>query len=192
MATNSFCAECGAELSKQAKFCSACGTSRSLQVNDATSTIEPSASNKVSLSDPVIRKGLIAGFQLLLAGIAFFYIYSHYIHHAATPVSAAVPQSQSTSTATQTTRSTVYFSGSGGLSEQTAPQELSGSYTIHWKTLGNCSYYASIGSTDIFDADAATSGTNNINNLQDGNYSISMITGPAPDCAWNATFTPSN
>jgi len=57
---------------------------------------------------------------------------------------------------------------------------------------GSLQQAASIGSTDIFDANAATSGTNNINNLQDENYSISMITGPAPDCAWNATFTPSN
>lgn len=179
------CAACGSTSTESDNFCPKCG--KSLTVGESAVSPNPLTS-KQKFSDPTIRKGIVALFQLLIAAAAFFYIYIHFIHHSNSPTPTNInPSSVSNSVAN---RKIVIFSGSGGLNEQTAPQELSGNYEITWTTFGQCTYYASIGSTDIFSADSATSGTNYLNNLTDGNYSVSMITGPAPDCSWSAKFTP--
>jgi hypothetical protein len=69
---------------------------------------------------------------------------------------------------------------------------MGGNYLLTWKTLGRCTYYADLNGNDIFSASTATSGVNHIHNLATQNYWIHMVTGPAPDCAWSATFTSEN
>ena len=87
----------------------------------------------------------------------------------------------------------VTFSGDGELS--TLKQQLSGTYTIEWKTEGPC-YYAGelLGDqnfgTQAFTANNPTSGTNQVYDLRPGSYYMSVVTGAVPDCPWSATFVP--
>lgn len=72
---------------------------------------------------------------------------------------------------------------------------LSGDYVITWQTFGDCYYSADLeGGSDflppqVFTASTATSGTNNVYDLDDGEYYVEVITGPAPGCGWTVTFT---
>jgi hypothetical protein len=186
-----YCPDCGVAINANPKFCPECGFNLKTLNPDATETLPAATSHRsVGMSDPTIRKGVIALIQLVVGAIAFFYIYTHFIHPSDSPT--PISTSQSATSNNNANRSSVTFNGTGGLNEQTAPQELSGNYEIDWKVNGSCYYSASIGTTDIFSADGPTSGKNYLTNLTDGNYSISMITGPAPTCSWSAVFVPTN
>jgi hypothetical protein len=87
-------------------------------------------------------------------------------------------------------RAQVIFTGEGD-TEGTAKQPLSGNYEVSWNTYGDCVYYADLSSgNDIFSADAITSGTMYLYDLDSGDFYIEVITGPAPSCAWDITFNP--
>ena len=185
------CPECGVALNKSPKFCPECGFSLAGN-RESPAHLETVAHQQKALdmTDPTIRKGIIALIQLVVGALVFFYIYTHFIHHSNSP--APTSTSQNSTVGGSVPRSTVTFNGTGGLNEHTASQELYGNYEIDWKVNGACDYWASIGSTDIFSADGPTSGKNFLTNLADGNYSISMITGPAPTCSWSADFIPTS
>jgi len=87
-------------------------------------------------------------------------------------------------------RKTVHFIGQGGLHENTAPQKMSGTYNVVWRTNGACAYYADLNGTDVFSADSQTHGSNYIYDLTPDLYHMSMITGPAGECTWSAKFYP--
>jgi len=185
------CPECGVAITASSKFCPECGFNLKNGTPVVPETIPAATQHRaVNMSDPTIRKGVVALIQLVVGAIAFFFIYTHFIHPSNSP--APTSTSQSATSNNNANRSSVTFNGTGGLNEQTAPQELSGNYEIDWKVNGSCYYSASIGTTDIFSADGPTSGKNYLTNLTDGNYSISMITGPAPTCSWSAVFVPTN
>ena len=112
-----------------------------------------------------------------------------------TPDSGYGASSRPTSTATPVdTRVPVTFAGDG--EQDSASQSLSGSYSVAWQTFGDCYYGADLKGGDdflapsIFTADTATSGTNQIHDLDAGSYYARVITGPAPTCKWTVTLTP--
>ena len=87
------------------------------------------------------------------------------------------------------TRKPITFKGDG--QSTTIDAAFSGNYSITWKTTAACVYYADLdpGYIDVFSADAATTGTNNVYSLS-GNHHLKVITGPSPECGWTITFTP--
>lgn len=88
------------------------------------------------------------------------------------------------------TRKPVSFIGQGGLEENTAPQKMSGTYNVVWRTNGPCSYFADLNGNDVFTASSQTHGTNYIYDLTPDLYHMHMTTGPAGECTWSAKFYP--
>lgn len=73
----------------------------------------------------------------------------------------------------------------------TARVALTGDYVVSWQTLDDCVYYADLESAEdderAFAADAATSGTTYLYSMQ-GEFALSVNTGPAPSCRWSVTI----
>lgn len=185
-----FCSECGNLIKPKAKFCSSCGVTTEVLKDNSDKASTSSNLISVNNSNAVTKRGMIALIQIIILVVAAIYIYTHFIRSS----SSAIPESssQKSSASSKSSRNSVTFRGEGGLEEMTASQQLSGNYQIVWKTFGDCAYFATLGGTDIFSADAATSGTNYISNLRNGSYSVKMTTGPAPSCGWGAVFVPTN
>lgn len=87
-------------------------------------------------------------------------------------------------------RAVVTLSGDGKF--DSANFNLSGDYTVTWKTSQACSYYVSLepGFKDVFSAVAPMTGTGNIHGLAAGKYYFHVNTGPSPECAWSVNLTP--
>ncbi len=86
----------------------------------------------------------------------------------------------------------VEISGAGAGQSEPFPMNR-GNYKISYQTFKDCVYYADLElvsgerfSESVFKADAAVEGTNNIYNIDQGLYYISVITGPS--CAWEVEF----
>ena len=183
--SNSYCTNCGKEITLNNKFCGFCGTQQvtqgaSIQMTEyGHNSKKPRTRSSKSLNAFVVS--ILAFFFLALFG---FRLLSH------SSKSVSIISVSSSDSQNQSPRATVEFAGNGGLDEKTDAKTLSGSYKVVWKTLGDCSYFASLGDVDIFSADSATAGSNYVTNLAKSEYRISLITGPSPECGWTAKFIP--
>lgn len=86
---------------------------------------------------------------------------------------------------------------SGGGNMNSEKISLKGNYGISWTTLGSCYYSATLirdgrRGESAFTASDALSGTGNVYGLEAGDYHLDVITGPAPNCGWSVTFTPTS
>ena len=101
-------------------------------------------------------------------------------------------ESNRKSTNTTDERREIIYSGQGE-TNGTVKKIFTGNYKVNWITQGECYYSARLSSGDrIFSVDGTASGFDYLYDIKEGDYFLSMITGPSPSCPWSIQFLPIN
>lgn len=90
------------------------------------------------------------------------------------------------------------YSGQGE-TNGTVKKIFTGNYQVNWITQGECYYAARLSSAldrfkgdSIFQAQGTATGSDYLYDIEEGEYFLSVITGPSPSCPWSIQFLPIN